>query len=105
MDPVIAELEFDIYDFKEDEEVLTAGTNANGVLKIKPIDQGLRFLLKRMYKTAGPDAATADTDFTRMITVPASVTENGNMTLRFSLAGHPLAPMQTKKKKKKRRLK
>ena len=102
MDSSIAELKFDIYDFKEDEEILTAGTNANGILKIKPNDQGLKFLLKRMYKIAGEAAATGKTDRTRLITIPASVTENGNLTLRFSLAGHPLPPMDTRKKRKRR---
>ncbi len=103
MEPIVAELQFKIYEFKDDDEIVEAETTANGILKIKPIDQGLGMMLRRMYQTAGPKAACGDTDHTRMIGIPATVTETGILTLRLSLSGHVLSPATSGKKRKQRR--
>ena len=103
MEQIAAELEFRIYEFDGEDEIAEAGTTANGVLKIKPIDQGLKMLLRRMYQNAGPKASCGDTDRTRMIGVPATVSETGLLTLRFSLSGHALGPVERGKKRRRRR--
>jgi len=103
MEPLAAELEFRIYEFDDDDEIVEAGTTANGILKIKPLDQGLKMLLRRMYQKAGPTAACGGTGHTRMIGVPATVSETGILTLRFALSGHPLGPVETGKKRKRKR--
>jgi len=102
MEPQIAELEFQIYEFEDDDEIVEAGTTANGILKIRPKDQGLKLLLKRMYQSAGPKAACGKTDHSRVIGVPATVTETGMLTLRFALSGHPLGPVERGKRRRRR---